>query len=86
MSNQTFSQKLKRLEEIVTTLEQPDLELEQGLKLLEEGVGLQKDCQALLAQSEIKISQLLSQSPSTEEAADSEVDALLPDNQEELPF
>ena len=38
MPSTTFSQKLKRLEEVVAKLESPDVELEEGLKLLEEGV------------------------------------------------
>jgi len=32
-----FTKALKRLEEIVETLEDPNMDLEEGLKLLEEG-------------------------------------------------
>jgi exodeoxyribonuclease VII small subunit len=56
----TFSQKLKRLEAIVAQLEAPDLEIEEGLALLEEGVKLHQQCQQLLTQTQAKISTLLS--------------------------
>lgn len=62
MSNTTFSQKLKRLEEVVAKLESPDVELEEGLKLLEEGVELHKQCQQMLTQTQAKITKLLSPS------------------------
>lgn len=62
MSNTTFSQKLKRLEEVVAKLESPDVELEEGLKLLEEGVELHKQCQQMLTQTQAKITKLLSSS------------------------
>lgn len=60
MPNKTFSQKLNRLEEIVSALEGSEVELEEGLKLLEEGVALHKDCQKTLEQSQAKITELLS--------------------------
>lgn len=60
----TFSQKLKRLEDIVSQLEKPDLELEDGLTLLEEGVKLHQECQHMLTQTQAKITTLLdAQSP-----------------------
>lgn len=59
MPEKTFSQKLQRLEEIVARLESPDIELEEGLRLLEEGVALHKECQKVLTQSQAKISKLL---------------------------
>jgi exodeoxyribonuclease VII small subunit len=74
MTEQTFTQALKRLEEIVAKLEQPDVELEQGLALLEEGVQLHRFCQDKLGQTQAKITQLLAQpdkiaeTPTLEEA------------------
>ena len=50
-----FENKLKRLEEIVKKMEQGDLELDQSLKLFEEGVGLTKECQAHLSEAEQKV-------------------------------
>lgn len=67
MSNTTFSQKLKRLEEVVSRLESPEVELEEGLKLLEEGVELHKQCQQMLTSSQAKITQLLN-TPSVDES------------------
>ena len=59
MSDLTFSQKLKRLEEIVRKLESPDVELEEGLKLLEEGIKLHASCQEMLTSTQAKIAKLL---------------------------
>ncbi len=54
-----FTQALKRLEEIVEKLEDPDLDLEVGLKLLEEGVSLHKLCKTKLTQANEKITTIL---------------------------
>ncbi len=54
-----FSKSLKRLEEIVELLENPDLDLEEGLKLLEEGMKLHKACEQRLKNAQIKISEIL---------------------------
>jgi exodeoxyribonuclease VII small subunit len=50
-----FEQKLKKLEEIVKKMEAGDLELDQALKLFEEGVQLTKDCQKHLSEAEQKV-------------------------------
>lgn len=50
-----FEQKLKRLEEIVKKMEEGNLELEDSLKLFEEGVKLTKECQGHLQQAEQKV-------------------------------
>ncbi len=50
-----FESKLKRLEEIVKKMEQGDLELDESLKLFEEGVKLTKECQSHLSQAEQKV-------------------------------
>jgi len=54
-----FTQALTRLEEIVEKLESPDLDLEEGLKLLEEGVALHKLCKNKLTAANTKISDIL---------------------------
>ncbi|OGD87766.1 exodeoxyribonuclease VII small subunit [Candidatus Curtissbacteria bacterium RIFCSPHIGHO2_02_FULL_40_17] len=54
-----FTKALKRLEEIVETLEDPNMDLEEGLKLLEEGVKLHKFCKSKLTEANIKISSIL---------------------------
>lgn len=54
-----FTQALTRLEEIVGKLESPDLDLEEGLKLLEEGVRLHKLCKNKLTLANTKITDIL---------------------------
>ena len=58
-SSINFTQALSRLEEIVQKLEEPDLDLEVGLKLLEEGVKLHKLCKARLTEANAKITTIL---------------------------
>ncbi len=54
-----FEQSLKDLESLVTKMEQGDLSLEESLKAFEEGVGLTRECQTILAQAEQKVQVLL---------------------------
>ncbi len=56
---QTFEASLKKLEEIVTQLEEGDLSLEESLKLFEDGVKLSRECQDRLDQAERRIEVLL---------------------------
>jgi exodeoxyribonuclease VII small subunit len=55
-----FEKKLKRLEEIVGTMEKGSLPLEESLKLFEEGVKLSKECHEQLSKAEQKVKLLLS--------------------------
>ncbi len=55
----TFKQMLDRLEEIAQTLEREDLELEKGLELFEEGVGLLRESKKRLADARGKVERLL---------------------------
>lgn len=54
----TFEKKILRLEEISNLLESEDTELEEALKLFEEGVELSKDCISTLKNAEVKITEL----------------------------
>ena len=54
---------LKRLSEIVKNLEQNDCDLEQSLKLFEEGVSLSRGCHQKLSDAERKIEILTRVSP-----------------------
>ena len=54
-----FSAALKRLEEITVRLESPNVDLDEALKLLEEGKNLHKACHEKLTQSQAKITELL---------------------------
>jgi len=55
----TFEAALKRLEEIVQSLEKGDLALDDSLKLYEEGIKLSRLCHAKLEEAEGKIALLL---------------------------
>ncbi|MBI2594563.1 exodeoxyribonuclease VII small subunit [Candidatus Curtissbacteria bacterium] len=59
LDNHSFTKALKRLEEIVDLLENPNIDLEEGLKLLEEGVKLHKYCKDKLTQANVKIINIL---------------------------
>lgn len=58
MSNATYGDKIKRLEEIVAILESGDASLEESLKLFEEAGGLVSDCNSVLTEARLKISQM----------------------------
>ncbi|MEO6034422.1 MAG: exodeoxyribonuclease VII small subunit [Verrucomicrobiota bacterium] len=53
-----FEEALKKLEEIVETMEADDLPLESLLARFEEGTKLAKVCQTKLSEAELKIEQL----------------------------
>ena len=57
--NKDFETSLKKLEKIVSDLENGDLPLEESIKTFEEGVKLTKHCQNLLSKAEIKIQKLV---------------------------
>ncbi len=52
MDNKTLEQNLKRLEEIVDSLENGSLSLEDSIALYTEGVGLSADCKEQLSRAE----------------------------------
>lgn len=51
----TFEKKLEKLEEIISKLENPSLELEQSAKLFEEGLTLSKELSAQLDEVKNKV-------------------------------
>lgn len=55
----TFEQSVKRLSEIVTSLEKGDLPLEDSLKLFEEGVRLSRASQGKLDAAQKRVEELL---------------------------
>lgn len=59
MESMKFEQAMKRLEEIVDQLESGDLELDQSIKLFEEGIKLSLFCQEELNQADGKVQRLL---------------------------
>ena len=54
-----FESSLKKLEEIVSKLEDGDISLEDSVKSFEEGIGLVKECQKQLSEAELKVKKLL---------------------------
>lgn len=51
----TFEQSLKRLDEIVKSLERGDVSLADSMKLFEEGTALIRECSGMLDQAEQKV-------------------------------
>jgi exodeoxyribonuclease VII small subunit len=51
--------RIHRLQRIVADLEREDLELEEALRLFEEGVGHLRAAEALVSQTELRIERLL---------------------------
>jgi exodeoxyribonuclease VII small subunit len=73
-------------------LEKPEIELEQGLALLEEGVKLHQECQQLLNQTQVKITKLLDAQAEPEMSAvepqvkSETAEATLFESEDGLPF
>lgn len=59
LSALSLETRLRRLEEIVTALDSDEFELEKALSLFEEGIGHVKGAQALLAEAELRVEELL---------------------------
>ena len=59
MTDLTFEQSLTRLEEIVRVLERNDLDLENALRLFEEGIGHLRTAGAALKTVDARVQQLV---------------------------
>jgi len=59
MAEIKFEDALKRLEEIVDTLDKGDISLEKSLKIFEEGVRLSRLCNKMLDKAEKKVEILM---------------------------
>ena len=59
VKKQSFEQAMSRLEEIVSTLERGECDLDQSLKLFEEGAKLARSCNEMLDKAEQKVMLLL---------------------------
>lgn len=55
----TFEQNLKRLEEIVERLELESVDLDESLRLFEEGISVLRDASTALASAETRVRQLV---------------------------
>lgn len=58
-SKPTFKTSIQRLEEIVNTLERNEVELEEAIKIYEEGLKLVKQCNTQLTNFEKKIAAIV---------------------------
>jgi len=59
--DQKFEQLLLRLEEISSLLESDDVDLEDSIKLYEEGIELSRKCYNILEKAELKVTELKKQ-------------------------
>ena len=66
MEKLTFESAMKRLEEIVTSLENGTVALDESLKLFEEGIKLTKYCENELKNIEAKAAKILEDSQEKE--------------------
>ncbi len=58
-SKPTFRTSIQRLEEIVNTLEKNEIELEEAIKIYEEGLKLVKQCNTQLTNFEKKLATIV---------------------------
>jgi exodeoxyribonuclease VII small subunit len=59
MAQKTFEEALKRLEEIVSKLENGDISLEESINIFKEGVELTKFCKQKLNTAETQLKKLV---------------------------
>ena len=55
----SLEERLRRLEEILARLETDEVPLEEALELFEEGVGHVRDAERVLAETELRVEELL---------------------------
>ena len=55
MKQETFEKKLEHAKEILERLAQPDIELEEAVKLYEEGTAVIKSAQKMLEEAKAKV-------------------------------
>ncbi|HYE84193.1 MAG TPA: exodeoxyribonuclease VII small subunit [Clostridia bacterium] len=65
--NFSFEQALKRLEEIVETLEAGNISLEESIKIYQEGITLSKQCSGMLEEAEGKVMAIMNRGETMEE-------------------
>lgn len=88
MTDLSFEQALKRLEEIVEALETDDLDLEKSVQFYEEGVSMYRHCTQQLQRAEkrIDILQAADDGALTPEPFVVQEDNGASNGQEEIPF
>lgn len=61
-NNETFEASMLRLEQIVRAMEKGDVELEESLKLFQEGTELIRRCGKLLDEAELQVKKIMTAS------------------------
>ena len=61
-----FENSLEQLEELVSSMEEGELSLEESLQAFEKGIKLTRECQTALKKAEQKIQVLISENGDTE--------------------
>lgn len=56
--NETFEEKMNKLDNIVKELENEDVSLEKSLELYKKGVELSRECEGILKDAELKVETL----------------------------
>lgn len=69
-----FEQALENLEELVSSMEDGELTLEESLQAFEKGIKLTRECQSALKNAEQKVQLLLNENGDTEEIDLDDVD------------
>ena len=57
--NQSFESNMQRLEQIVRAMERGDVDLEESLKLFQEGTELVRSCNELLENAQIQVKMIM---------------------------
>lgn len=57
--NKTFEASMQRLEQIVRAMERGDVELEESLKLFQEGTELIRNCGKLLEDAQLQVRKIM---------------------------
>jgi|TARA_B110000438_G_C15243855_1_gene406789 exodeoxyribonuclease VII small subunit len=68
----TLEERLSRLEEILARMESDEVELEEALKLFEEGVSHVRAAEKVLSETELKVEELLASGETRDIAVDGE--------------
>ena len=61
----TFEQSMQRLEQIVRTMERGDAQLDESLKLFQEGTELVRACEKMLSEAELQVKKVMTAADGT---------------------
>ena len=69
-NNNVFEEKIKKLENIVETMEKEELGIEKTLELFQEGMGLSRECKKIMENIELKVNKIMASENMTEDDAE----------------